>query len=103
MARPPEVRHFAAPLLGLLGCFRFWECRSLGGRETLAAKDAKKRKESALHEPNGVQWFHDDNCKMAAAHRKRSHEMVVVADSHGVFHCSVFGANIYHAATKVFR
>ena len=29
------------PLLGLLGCFRFWECRSLGGRENLAAKDAK--------------------------------------------------------------
>ena len=56
--RPPDVRHLAAPLLGLLGCFRFWECRSLGGREVLAAKDAKKRKESARPAPNVVQWFH---------------------------------------------
>ena len=87
----------AAWLLPLLGD------RSFGGWETLAAKDAEERKESARYALIVVQWFHVNNCKMAAAHRKRSHEMVVVADSHGVFHCSVFGANIYHAATKVFR
>ena len=39
-------------------CFRFWEWRSLGECETLAVKDAKKRKESAGHVPNVVQWFH---------------------------------------------
>ena len=33
--------------------------RSFGGWETLAAKDAEERKESARHAPKGVQWFHD--------------------------------------------
>ena len=66
-ARPPEVRHLAAPLSGLLGCFRFWECRSLGGWEVLAAKDAKERKESAQPALIVVQWFHVDNRKRKAA------------------------------------
>ena len=43
----------AAWLLPLLGE------GSLGGREALAAKNAKKRKESAQPAPIGVQWFHD--------------------------------------------
>ena len=58
---PPEVRHLAAPLAGLQGCFRFWECWSLGGREILATKDAEERKESAQPAPNSVQWVHE--CK----------------------------------------
>ena len=37
----PDVRHLAASFAGLLGCFRFWECWSVGGWETLATKDAK--------------------------------------------------------------
>ena len=53
-----EVRHLASPLLGLFGCFRFWECRSLGGREILATKNTKSHKESARQAPNVVQWFH---------------------------------------------
>ena len=57
-----EVRHLAVPLSGLLGCFRFWECRSLGGWENLAAKDAKERKESARYAPNVVQWI-DNNAE----------------------------------------
>ena len=51
----PDVRHLAAPLSGLFGCFRFWECRSLGRREVLATKDTKVHKESAQRLPNGVQ------------------------------------------------
>ena len=52
----PDVRHLAAPLLGLLGCFRFWECRSLGGWEVLATKNTKIHKESARQAPSVVQW-----------------------------------------------
>ena len=63
----PEVRHLAAPLWGSFGCFRFWECWSLGGREILATKNTKSHKESARHAPNVVQWFHGDNRKQKAA------------------------------------
>ena len=57
----PDVRHLAAPLSGLLCCFRFWECRSFGGWETLAAKDAEERKGIAPQLPIVVQWVHE--CK----------------------------------------
>ena len=63
MARPPPVRHLAAPLAGLLGCFRFWECRSLGVSEVLATQNTKPHKESARHAPNVVQWFREYNSK----------------------------------------
>ena len=59
----PEMRHLAAPLAGQLGCFRFWECRSLGGWEVLATKNTKPHKESARPAPKGVQWFHVHGCE----------------------------------------
>ena len=43
--RPWRVSHRGCGILprrfGAACCFRFWECRSFGGREVLAAKDAK--------------------------------------------------------------
>ena len=55
MARPPPGCGILPRRFGAACCFRFWECRSFGGREVLAAKDAKERKK---HEIPLNLWYH---------------------------------------------